>query len=197
MEETQGFRRADRRLMMRSVAFVLSAAVVSGCTALPSSLHLVQSSPVPAESVALAVVAAPKVVQQNGASIPGIVAQAVFMDKAGTALSSDASLYFALYANENAAEGQVEPDVEWRFTADQVRQATALATIGTVHNFWLPLKGELAEVGQLRLLTVAKQADGRVLTRWNSVSMTPPDSRIEHTTEPVHTAAEPLPTKSR
>lgn len=174
--------------------FVVLAAVImafalfcTGCavteSVLARKIPLTQSAT--GRAVEMAVVSEPRVVAQDGQQISGLIVQVVLLDANGMSTEADGGVVFSIYADNTSRDQKLEPDHQWKFNNDEFKQAvTHSDTLGTVHNFWLPLKGKLASAKRLQLLSLHTTGSGMQLSQWNQILLkSPPTMKIEQYTE--------------
>jgi hypothetical protein len=133
----------------------------------------------------LAVVAEADVAEQDGKEIPGMVVQVFLLDGEGIPCSGEGSLVFSLYAENAETSEKMEPDDRFRFSGEEIRQASATTTLGTVHNFWLPRRGKLAGASRVQLVSVYKPNEGEALVQTNFVANERRKMEIKERTETI------------
>ena len=185
--DARDLRPKTRKVVLVTVMSMTLGLMASGCTMtelMPTSSFSAYT-PASGRPVEMAVVAEPRMVEQTGQQIQGLVVQVVLLDSKGTSTAGEGGITFSVYAEENARDEKVEPDHQWKFTKEELAQSvTQSASLGTVHNFWLPLKGNIVKAKKLQLLTLHTTSAGLQLAQWNQVLLkAPPTMKIEHYTE--------------
>ncbi|MBX9653294.1 hypothetical protein K2Y11_06700 [bacterium] len=175
------------QIVVLAVIVLTLALFCTGCAVTESVLarKMPMTPSTSGRAVEMAVVSEPRVVAQDGQQISGLIVQVVLLDANGMSTEADGGIVFSIYADNTSRDQKLEPDHQWKFNNDEFKQAvTHSDTLGTVHNFWLPLKGKLASAKKLQLLSLHTTGSGMQLSQWNQIQLkSPPTMKIEQYTE--------------
>lgn len=156
---------------------VLLMSGLMGCESTGSFTRAIEST-LPAGPVeSMAVVAECDVAKQGTQEVPGILVQVVLLDAGGKPVAGNGTIAFSLY-REVTTDRQVEPDDQFRYSAEDLAKSASPVSLGTVHNFWLPRRKGLDKASQLQLVTVYRPAQGEPLAQSNFVSSEKPEISI-------------------
>lgn len=129
---------------------------------------------------AMAVIAEPKTAQQAGQVINGLVVQVVLTDVEERMVSAEGKIVFSIYRDEMVNASTVEADRQWTFDSDDIAKARAHRPMGVVHNFWLPLDGDLATASYLKLFSAYRSPTGQAIGQWNKIATLPAKVSVYH-----------------
>ncbi len=158
-----------------------------GCGTTESLTRAMKPTEKPVAVKEFAVVAECDVAQVDGKGVPGLVVQVILIDETGKPTAGEGELSFALYSEGASPSSKMEPDDRFQFDGEQLKSATAESSLGTVHNFWIPRRGKLAEASRIQLVSVYRSTDGVSLAQSNFIPSKRPEIKIEEKVDPAIT----------
>jgi hypothetical protein len=175
------------RHRLGSILLLVGSIGLAGCSTTETLTRAVKPTEKRSAIKEFAVVAECDVARVEGKDVPGLVVQVILIDETGKPTDADGELSFALYSENVTPSSKMEPDDRFRFADDQLQAASAVSSLGTVHNFWVPRRGKLAEASRIQLVSVYRTKDGVSLAQSNFIPSKRPEIKIEEKVDPAIT----------
>lgn len=172
-----------------------------GCQSLPTgtAAHNVQK---PVQLVTLAQTRLVSDPEREGEFKNLIVVQAYLLDKYMQTIDARGTFNFHVYLDGTNTERGVEPDHQWRFTAEDAARWKSQGNGGTGYAFELPVTADKEVASRVGVVAVYTNPDGSRLMSKNDLANVPTVSRYDHSTkrtvvtkEKNESAPGPLPTR--